>query len=647
MGEIKLSPKNKINSKVKKKECLETPKNINLLEQIGGLKKKTKSKDNKTLHSKSTNKATTDNLANPSGKNIKYPVEFDLDFYKKIGKIYKNYKIIKAKKTIKDICFPEKFKLQIPQKFLAEYINPNTPYKELLVFHNIGSGKTCGSIQIGESWKHKRKIIIAVPASLIINIRGELRSECAGNEYLTPQERKKLASLNPASKEYKKIIKISDERIDKYYTILSYNKFMEYCEKKEISFKKSVLIIDEIQNLISEEGKYYQILLKTINSAPSDLRICLLSATPIFDKPTEIALLLNLLRPDNLYPIGHEFINKFTEIIKGERKAKNLELFKKMAKGKISYFRGAPPTAFPEQKLRIVKCPMEEFQYRAYKKVLENDSAKSKISNKKIEEADIIDLPNNFFIGSRMISNIAFPNMKIGETGFKSLNKKSLKDLSNLKKYSVKFYKIIKKIKKCKGTVFVYSNFKEYGGIKSFMETLKTFGYKNYKDKGAGKNRFAIWSGDENNDYKDEIKAVFNNKNNYDGSKIKIILGTPSIREGVSLLRVKQAHVLEPYWNWSRMSQVIGRVVRFCSHKDVPKDERYVDVYIYVSTLPKKYQTEKNKDFQTVDEYIQELANNKRKITKEFEHALKEAAVDCELNLVANSQGEEKEIKCS
>src|SRR6185437_11173829 len=102
---------------------------------------------------------------------------------------------------------------------------------------------------------------------------------------------------------------------------------------------------------------------------------------------------------------------------------------------------------------------------------------------------------------------------------------------------------------------------------------------------------------------------------------------------------IKQAHVLEPYWNWSRMSQVIGRAVRFCSHKDLPKDERYVDVYIYIT---KHSNIEK-----TVDQYIQELADKKRSLTEEFEKSLKESAVDCRLNKKANKYKGDKEIKCA
>ena len=42
--------------------------------------------------------------------------------------------------------------------------------------------------------------------------------------------------------------------------------------------------------------------------------------------------------------------------------------------------------------------------------------------------------------------------------------------------------------------------------------------------------------------------------------------------------------IMEPYWNMSRIKQIIGRANRFCSHKDINKDRRYVDVYLYLAT---------------------------------------------------------------
>jgi superfamily II DNA or RNA helicase len=571
---------------------------------------------------------------------MKYPDIKDNNFYKKINNIFEEYKIPSKKRTFEEICFPKEYKLQMPQQFVSHFINPKTPYKSGLIIHNIGSGKTCTAVRVGEEWKYYKKIIVLTPASLKGNFRNELRSLCAQNSYLTPTERKKLSELHPTSPEYKEIIEKSDERIDKYYDILSYHKFTELAQNNKINLKNSVLIIDEIQNMVSEGGTFYEVLLEQINKAPKDLRIILLSATPMFDRPSEIALTYNLLRPDKPMPISNEFNKLFINIKKGKNEnykleMKNHELFKKYLKGYISYFRGAPSYVFPTMKLKFVKCEMSDFQYNAYKKVLRsNEQQIGRISKKTVEALAVGDLPNNFFIGTRVISNIAFPNNKINEEGFESL--KGVAVTRDLWKYSCKFDLIIKKIMKNSGKMFVYSGFKEYGGIKSFVKVLEIFGFKNYMEQGEGKKRFAIFSGDENIKKKEEIKSVFNNKNNLDGSKLKLLILSPAAKEGLSLFGIKQAHILEPYWNWSRMLQIIGRGSRYCSHKDLDKENRKIKVYIYHAVHPDEKET--------VDEHISYLAKQKHKLISQFEKSIKEAAIDCHLNINANQEEGEKII---
>ena len=87
------------------------------------------------------------------------------------------------------------------------------------------------------------------------------------------------------------------------------------------------------------------------------------------------------------------------------------------------------------------------------------------------------------------------------------------------------------------------------------------------------------------------------------------------------------------------MDQVIGRAIRFCSHKDVPKYRRRVNVYLYLATSPKGEMT--------VDEYIYKLAKDKNKLISKFEISMKESAVDCYLNKNANVYKDEDDIVCT
>ncbi|MEM0353988.1 MAG: DEAD/DEAH box helicase family protein [Thermoplasmata archaeon] len=560
----------------------------------------------------------------------------DDNFYHFINKKYSRYQIPRRRLSLKQICFPTSYEFQPPQKFLAEFINPKTPYKGILIFHRIGAGKTCTAINIAENFKEKKKIIIVLPAFLKGNFRSELRSLCTGQKYMTNYERKTLEKIQPYSSTYKEIIKKSDAKINEYYTIYSYNKFVQLLKMGLLHLENTLLIIDEVHNIISKSGISYKILYEAIHSAPDDLRVVLMSATPIFDKPMEIALTMNLLLREKQLPIGSEFVRTF--IVTKQTKSgiaygvKNMELFKQYIKGHVSYFRGAPPIAFPEVKFKIVKCQMSEFQKYVYERII-----------KKEQKGDIkdhlnIDIPNNFFIGTRMVSNIIFPNGKIGKKGYESLENGDF-EISRLIKYSPKFVKILEKIRRASGTIFVYSNFKEYGGIYTFTKVLEYYGYKNYEEHGVGRKRYAIWSGDQSSRIKEEIKAIFNRKDNEDGSKIKIICGSPSVREGVSFMRVQQVHIMEPYWNQSRISQVAGRVIRFCSHKDVRPDRRVVKVYLYIAVHPLIKMT--------IDQKIMQMATKKQMIISQFERALKESAIDCQLFYNANVYPGEEPINCN
>jgi hypothetical protein len=269
---------------------------------------------------------------------------------------------------------------------------------------------------------------------------------------------------------------------------------------------------------------------------------------------------------------------------------------------------------------------MSKYQYECYKVVQEREGL--------INKLDLLKLPSNFFIGSRIISNIAFPNKLVNAAGLNALKSSHMR-LENLINYSTKYYHLIKNILKSSGTVFIYSNFKEYGGLITIIKILEYYGYKDFLTNGPGRKSYAVWSGDETQEQKEKLRNVFNSKLNENGSKIKIILGSPAIKEGVSLLRVRYVHIVEPYWNMSRLEQVIGRAIRFCSHKDVDIEKRNVKVYIYIATIPedlykKEKETIANKFDRTttVDEHIYRMAQAKKLLSDKFEDVVKHAAID-------------------
>ena len=186
------------------------------------------------------------------------------------------------------------FSLLTHQKIVRDYINLYTPYRGLLLYHGLGSGKTCTSIAIAEGMKDSKRIIIMTPASLRANYIEELK-KCGDllykrNQYWEwistvdnpealktisillnlPQEYirrhggaffiniKKPSNYNDLNDNDRKVLEEQlNEMIKQKYTFINYNglrakRLAEMTSNftKNI-FDNTVVIIDEAHNLIS------------------------------------------------------------------------------------------------------------------------------------------------------------------------------------------------------------------------------------------------------------------------------------------------------------------------------------------------------------------------------------------------------------
>ena len=78
------------------------------------------------------------------------------------------------------------FALLTHQKVVRDYMNLFTPYRGILIYHGLGSGKTCTSIAIAEGMKDAKKVIVMTPKSLRANYMDELK-KCGDLLYKTDQ----------------------------------------------------------------------------------------------------------------------------------------------------------------------------------------------------------------------------------------------------------------------------------------------------------------------------------------------------------------------------------------------------------------------------------------------------------------------------
>jgi hypothetical protein len=225
---------------------------------------------------------------------------------------------------------------------------------------------------------------------------------------------------------------------------------------------------------------------------------------------------------------------------------------------------------------------------------------------------------------------------------------------------STKFTNIIFNLFKSKGPVLIYSNYVLIEGIDILKIYLKYFGFSSFTDPNA-KDYFKY--GEFHNDIsREERKKAIQIEQHVDnkyGKNIKIMLFSPAGAEGISLNNIRQIHITEPYWHEVRIVQMIGRGVRQCSHKDLPQEERHVDIYRYKSVKDnvkivetrdgqlikkEKIVITEPELLKTVDFEIEEMARTKNNLIQTFLDAIKEVAIDCVLNKEHNKLG--SQYKC-
>uniref|UniRef100_A0A6C0EQI7 Helicase ATP-binding domain-containing protein n=1 Tax=viral metagenome TaxID=1070528 RepID=A0A6C0EQI7_9ZZZZ len=224
------------------------------------------------------------------------------------------------------------------QKIVREYLMMETPYRGLLLYHGLGSGKTCSSIAVAESLLSTKKCYILLPASLSENYKGEIRKcgdpiyafeqywepksitkqedvdqaksmgisqkflDTNGRFYVTSPERQPNFRTLPLDVQ-KGIRAQIDDILDQRFTFINYNGISSsnidtiLPPDNPQQFDDTVVIIDEAHNLINYAMK--QSLRSKIYDRIYNARNCkvvCLSGTPVINRPQEIAYLMNLLR---------------------------------------------------------------------------------------------------------------------------------------------------------------------------------------------------------------------------------------------------------------------------------------------------------------------------------------------------------------
>ena len=182
----------------------------------------------------------------------------------------------------------------------------------------------------------------------------------------------------------------------------------------------------------------------------------------------------------------------------------------------------------------------------------------------------------------------------------------------------------------------IYSNIVRMEGLTMVAIYLSRLGFRKYNTGNLARNNrddhktYAEFHGGVSEQDRNKVLEEIRKPRNAYGKYIKILLLSKAGTEGISLSNMRSVNLLDPHWNTSQEDQTAARAIRYCSLGDLPMELRHVLVNHYYAIVP-------DGSVKTADEIISENARLKSISIKSFTDAVKEVAVDCELNKEHNS----------
>lgn len=608
---------------------------------------------------------------------------------------------IKAKLDNIDSTYDKKNEYLQRFQYDVERYLMETNIRGLLIFHSPGTGKTILAAALAEHFRinqPKRKIIILLAKSLQGNFEKNIRKYMKFNPHASNAE-KNPDFIEETLKRYKFISSNASNmfaqisKIQKSESEIAYEKSLaelnEHISTKSNFLENTLIIMDEAHNIASaiKNGsknavKLYNTIMKTRN-----IKLIFLTGTPIVNTPFELVPIFNMLKgymgkvkytlfPENQLDFYNLFLSGAADSINGLQ-IKNKAVFQNRITGLLSYygdfyFQNEVKKDFPIQlptKVEVVN--MSIFQYIRYQRMRDIENKESSYTKANTSEnfafKDPSKTSSSYRIRSRQVSNYCIPENALVFNAEKTsvqkfINRISPEDLDDLEKYSPKFQKILDNIALYPDSLsVVYSEFVSGEGLAIFAHVIERKKYIYWRDanevgeefdlpiqkvaKISKKLTYAVISGNVPYSEREAIIRTFNNKKNISGDYIALLLISKSGAEGLSLRNVRSIHIMEPFWNYARIEQIIARGVRFHSHTDLPENERTVQSYIYISTYPKKFTTA-DLEPRTTDEELLHLSMNGKKIRDQFELALIESSIDCSLNYKNLDKSIQEKITC-
>ncbi len=567
------------------------------------------------------------------------------------------------------------------QKIIARFMSVYTPYIGILVVHRMGTGKTKAAIAASELARQASStidgaVVCARGDALLDNFRNEITG--SNFAHYIPENFDLLTEGEKITRQrvllrqwyyYSQRIRSSSFGA----TFYELAKRVSSLTDDEIiaTFSNKVFIVDEVHNIRPRESKegeesvqVYSQFHRLFHTA-RNIKVLLLSGTPIKDTLDEFANVMNLILPLDEQIAKKQFIPDYFEKA-GEYllpKAEMVPVLKQKLRGRVSYLQSMDSIVKLEfqgergygglRHFTVYPVNMSNFQTKYYTPLYVADSEGK----------------GTVYLDSRQASAFVFPDGSQGDVGFKKwivkvagrrgvgetseswfrlsdafekeLQGTEADPLSKLRKFGAVYAKTIELVvkKAAEGKLqFVYGEYVTGSGSILFALLLEKFGrFSRAKSGNIGMpsdtprygliNNMASTGAESRN-----LRDKFNSPENLRGRYINTIIGSSVTAEGFSLLNVQAEYILTPHWNYTETDQAIARGNRVGSHNRliqagiVPE----LQVYQFVAMPTPEYRVK------SVDLEMYLVSEVKDVNVKRLERVIKEAAFDCALDYDRN-----------
>ena len=457
----------------------------------------------------------------------------------------------------------------------------------LLAAHGLGSGKTLTSIAAAQALGLPIEAI--VPAPLVANYQKELEKHL--------EEEPEDARI----RSYQKVTRNPDIRND------------------------ALVVLDEAHRVRNAGTATEREIARRAADARARL---LLTGTPVFNNPADLAPLLNTAAGKPVVPADPR---AFNEAFVGERTLtpgffarlrgvkptkvpmlKNRQRLVDAAKGFVDVYQGGGE-GFPERIDEEFEVPMSAMQREVYK--FHEGNLPFVVSyklrhNMPLSKAESQNL-NKFQAGLRQVSNTPRPYIAGMTDDAEDRHAPKLRQIVD------HLHEMRQKDPNHRGVV--YSNYLE-GGLLPMSRMMAQRGIPH-----------AVFHGGLSKGEKANLV------NAYNSGKTPVLLVSSSGAEGLDLKGTKSIQVTEPHWNNSKIEQVVGRGIRYKSHDHLPEAERKVRVMKYYTVHPKPFLFGDREE--AIERYMQNMSDMKSDLGGQVMGALQEASDAGPLKKVAARYG--------